>query len=464
MKKKSPIETLAHRAGGQRYTPLSAVFSNLQTLPSKLLCGLGLAFAVGAPAAAHATDFADSPYLFGNWGGERDSLADRGAQFDFSFTNELSHNFSGGDDRLTRAASQLAANITLDLNRLWGIRHTTFSMIVTDRFGRSVDPDANIGSTQQSQEVYGRGQTVWLTKLTLDRAFFDGRLDVTVGRDSEGNHYDVAPCNFQNLALCGPQGPNLYGNYWMSYPGSVWMANALVHTTASTFVQFGAYQQNPTYYDNNWEQDNAWKPTNPRGTDGVVLPLEFGWTPTFGGRKGSYRIGAMLNTGGMPDLLLDVDGNQRALTGLAARRSGTSFNAWIAISQQLTGESGGEGLTVGVRGVMGDRATSELDRQMTVSFEYQNPLHRTGDRIGLGFAATHINSRYAMYQAEYNAANPDDTSQLGHGYEYVSELYYDLQVIRSVSLQPSLQYTMHPGGSTQNANALFVGLRTSVSF
>ena len=416
------------------------------------------------PPAVLANTWADRPYLLGDWDGERKRLADRGVSFEFTFTNEMMHNFSGGNDRLTRAASQLAASMTADLDRLWGIRHTTFAMVVSDRFGRSVDSDAHIGTSQQSEEIYGRGQTVWLTKLTLARTFFDGRLELAAGRDSEGSSYDLAACSFVNLSFCGPQGPNLYGSYWMSYPGSVWMANATVHTSATTAIGLGVYQQNPTYYDASWERSNAWKPMNPHGTNGVVLPLEVRWTPNLGGKEGSYRVGAMVNTGGMPDLLTDIDGNQRAVTGLSGKYSGTSYNGWIAASQRLTGTNGSEGLTVGFRGVIGDRATSLLDRQLTVTAEYQNPWGQVGDRAGFGFAATHTSSREAAYQSAYNALHPNDTSAVGDGYEYTTELYYAWQALRFVSLQPTLQYVIHPGGTSQNSNAFFAGLRSTIQF
>nr|WP_277396124.1 carbohydrate porin [Burkholderia sp. Ac-20379] len=365
---------------------------------------------------------------------------------------------------MTRAATQVAAGMTADLDKLWGIRNTTFAFTMTDRFGRSVDADAHFGTSQQTQEIYGRGQTVWLTKLTLERKFFDGRLAIEAGRDSEGSDFDAADCHFQNLSLCGPQGPNLYGTYWMSYPGSVWMARATVLTSAATYVKFGIYQQNPTYYDASWEHHNAWKPISPGGNTGVVLPIEFGWLPMLGGYEGSYRIGAMLNTGGMPDILEDENGGQRAISGLSAKRSGASYNAFVAINQRVSGSNGGEGLRVGLRAVAGDRATSVLDRQITLSFEYDRPFHRAGDRFGIGFAATHTSSREAAYQLEYNALHPGDASPVGHGYEYATEVFYSWQVVPSIALQPNLQVVLHPGGTPANRTVFVAGMRTTVAF
>jgi porin len=440
------------------------------TLTPRRAHGLLRTFALGAALivpSAHASPFdylSSSPYLLGDWGGERTALADRGIDFEFGYTNEAAHNFSGGAQNLTRAAQQLSASMTIDMQKLWGIKNSTFNFVMTDRFGRSLDSDSNLNTSQETQEIYGRGQTVWLTKLTLDRTFFDGRLLLSLGRDSEGQEFDTSDCHFQNLALCGTQGANLYGNYFMSWPGSVWMTRAKIKTTADTYLQLGVYQQSPTYFDNEWERRDAWTITGPGGSNGVVLPVELGWTPNLTGREGAYHVGFMYNTGGRPDLVRDVNGNQRAITGLAAMQTSGSYNGYISAWQRLTGQNGGEGVTIDLRGVVGDRATSALDRQMTLAFEYAKPFHRAGDRAGIGFAATHSSSRNAEYQTEFNELHPNEATAVGHGYEYTYEIFYSWQLVPSVSLQPDLQYIVHPGGTSQNSNVLVVGLKSVISF
>jgi porin len=438
-------------------------------LDPKYKCGIALvAASVVMCSAADAASWADnmktSPYLLGDWGGERSALSKRGVDFEFEYTNEIAHNFTGGSRNLTRSTGDITAGVTADLDKLWGIKHTSFAFTMTDRAGRSLDKDAGLNTSQQTQEVYGRGQTVWLTKLTLSRTFFDGRLDIEAGRDSEGSDFDLADCNFQNLSFCGPQGPNLYGSYWMSFPGSVWMARAKVNLSAQTYLKFGVYQQSPVYYEQGWEGRNAWSPLSPNGTTGVVLPLEFGVTPQIGGLNGSYRVGVMYNTGGMPNLTKDINGNDLALTGLKAQQSSQSYNVWLAISQRVAGTNGGEGVDLGLRVVAGDRATSALDRQITASVEYQNPFHRVGDRAGFAIGATHSSTRAAEYQNEYNALHPADASNVGTGYEYVTEVFYRWQALPSVSFQPDLQYYLHPGGTSKNSNVFVAGFKTVIEF
>jgi porin len=52
----------------------------------------------------------------------------------------------------------------------------------------------------------------------------------------------------------------------------------------------------------------------------------------------------------------------------------------------------------------------------------------------------------------------------GPSYEAVVELTYCIQLTPSVTLQPDLQYVLHPGGTQENGNALVAGFRATVSF
>ena len=115
-------------------------------------------------AAAPAFAANDSPYLSGDWNGERTRLAERGIAFDFGYTGEAAHNVSGGTRQTARYADQWSFGSTLDLEKLWGWRGGTFQVAITNRNGRNLSDDANLGAYQQGQEVYGRGET-WCLML-----------------------------------------------------------------------------------------------------------------------------------------------------------------------------------------------------------------------------------------------------------------------------------------------------------
>ena len=81
---------------------------------------------------------------------------------------------------------------------------------------------------------------------------------------------------------------------------------------------------------------------------------------------------------------------------------------------------------------------------------------RDADKLGVAFGYAQMGSQYAALGSAQGLP--------GVGYEAVTELSYAMQLSPSVSLQPDLQYILHPGGSQQYGNALVVGVRAVVNF
>ncbi|WP_049622667.1 carbohydrate porin [Frateuria defendens] len=436
-----------------------------KNLKRRPLAACGLAALLGLAAAPHArADVDSSPYLFGDWNGARTRLADKGITFDFGYGFEAAHNFTGGTRHLTRYTDQWKFGSTLDLEKLWGWNGASFQIMITDRNGRNLGADANIGNNQLIQEVYGRGQTWHLTVFALDQKFFDGKLLWRLGRLPVGSDTDAFTCDFQNLTFCGSQPGNLVGDYWVNWPTSQWATVLKLNTTDQTYVQLAAYQVNPKYIDDSWARKNGWKLNNPGGTKGWLIPLEFGWKPSAGGLPGDYKFGVWYNTAQGEDLYYDINHDPRALTGLPALKRDSRYGAYVSFQQQVSGDAGGKGTSVFFNATQADRNTSASDRQIAMGFEYKGPFDRMRDFVGFAVGATHANTRLADYQRQYNTLNPATPGLVKDGYEYVSELFYNWSPIPSINLRPNLQYILHPGGTSQNSNAFVLGLKTSVAF
>lgn len=426
-----------------------------------ILASLVLAF--GA-TSVQAYDISSSPYLLGDWGGLRTRLAEQGASFNIGYVSELAHNFSGGTDRLTRYTDQWAFGTTLDLHKLWGWQGGTFQFTMTDRNGRNLGADANIGNNMLIQEVFGRGQTWHLTQLWVNQKLLEDRLELKLGRLTVGEDFFSFSCDFQNLSFCGAQPGNLVGSYWLNWPTSVWAARLKYHTSQETYVQTGVYQVNPNYVDDSWARHNGWKPNNPSGTTGALIPLEVGWLPTWQGRLGSYKFGGWYNTSDGDDLYLDVNHNPRGVTGLDPLKRSGQYGVYLSFQQQVTGTDGGRGATVFLNFSHADRNTAQLDHQITMGVQYKGPFaSRLQDSIGFAIGATHNNGRFADFVRQNNARTGQNVVA-GNGYEYVTELYYSWSPVRSISLRPNLQYILHPGGTSINSNAFVIGLKSSVTF
>jgi porin len=427
----------------------------------KRITSLCLLLAVAGAGSAHASD---SPYLFGDWHGERTRLADKGIDFNFGYTSEIGHNFSGGSRHLTRYTDQWSAGANFDLDKLWGWKGGVFQIMVTDRNGRNLAADAQLPVYQAVQEVYGRGQTWHLTVFALDQKFFDGKLEWSIGRLPVGADFDSFSCDFQNMTFCGSPPGNIVGDYWVNWPTSQWATWLKLNTTDQTYVKLGAYQLNPRYIDDEWARANGWKANFPGGTTGALIPLEFGWTPTVNGLPGSYKFGGWYNNAGGSDLYYDINRQPIALTGEAALQDTSRYGGYLGLQQQVSGTPNGNGITVFANATMTDAQTSPTDRQFALGAEYKGPFNRANDMIGFAFGATHGSSRLASYQRLYNQLNPGAGVPVQSGYEYVAELFYNWAPLPSINLRPNLQYVIHPGGTSQNSNVFVLGLKTVIAF
>lgn len=426
----------------------------------RYLLMVGLVPGVGA---AHAYNLTTTPYLLGDWGGMRTELAAQGITLNLGYTSEAAHNFSGGTDKLTRYTDQWVMGATMDLDKLLGWQGGTFQMTVTDRNGRNLGADAEIGNNMLIQEVYGRGQTWHLTQFWLNQSFADNRVQWKVGRLTVGEDFASFSCDFQNLNFCGSQPGNLVGSYWVNWPTSQWASRLKVSTSERTYAQLGIYQVNPNYVDDQYARSKGWTLDNPSGTTGALIPVEFGWLPAWNRLPGSYKFGAWYNTSDGKDLYQDVNHAPRGETGLAPRERNGQYGFYINVEQQVSGTAGGRGSSLFLNFSQADRATAAQDHQLALGMQYKGPFERAPDVIGVAVGATHNNSRHARYVQQQNQ-RLGTHSTVGDGYEYVAEAYYSWSPLPAIYLRPNLQYIKHPGGASSNHDAFIVGLKTGITF
>lgn len=444
-------------------TQASGRFRSVRRPPRARLGALAATALILIAARADAYDITTSPYLLGDWYGLRTHLAERGITFNLAYGGQAGHNFSGGTERLTRYTDQWVFAATLDLDRLWGWKGATFQATMTDRNGRNLGADANIGNSMLIQEVYGRGQTWHLTQLWLEQRLLDDRLQIKLGRLTVGEDFAAFSCDFQNLTFCGAQPGNLVGSYWVNWPTSLWATRVKYQAASRSYVQIGAYQVNPNYVDDGYARRHGWQPDFPDGTTGVLLPLEVGWLPTLAGRPGSYKIGVWYNTSPGSDLYYDVNHAARGVTGLPPLERSGQYGVYLSIQQQITGMPEGSGAVIFLHVTQADRDTAVLDRQISLGVVYRGPFARARNMIALGLGATDNNSRHADFVRQSNARTGQRVVA-GDGYEYVAEMFYSWSPVPSMYFRPNLQYIVRPGGTPRNPNAFVLGLKSGVTF
>ncbi|MGC7839229.1 carbohydrate porin [Pseudomonas wayambapalatensis] len=439
--------------------------------PGLALTALLSGFSPSVSATAASAN--DSPWMFGDWGGARTSLKAQGYDFTFGYTGEMGSNLHGGfdHDRTARYSDQFTLGTHLDLQKILGWRDSEFQLTVTERHGQNISNDRindpRVGGFTSAQEVWGRGETWRLTQMWIKQKYFDGALDVKLGRFGEGEDFNSFPCDFQNLAFCGSQVGNWVGGIWYNWPVSQWALRVRYNLADDLYAQVGVFEQNPS----NLESGNGFKLSG-SGTQGALMPIELVWSPRVNGLKGEYRAGYYYSNAKAQDVYKDGNGQPAALSGQAYRSSASKHGFWLGAQQQVTSRASdaSRGLSLFANATMHDKKTNAIDNYVQAGVVYKGPFDaRAKDDIGFALARVHVNPAYRKNARLANQANAvvdyDNPGFLPvQDTEYSAELYYGIHLADWLTVRPNLQYIRHPGGVSQVDDALVGGLKIQSSF
>ena len=100
----------------------------------------GIMFISTSAHAAVAPFATDSPWMLGDWQGERSKLQQQGIDFNVNYVMESASNLAGGAHSSTTAryTDQWMFNTHLDLQKLLGWQDTDFQATITDRNGQNL--------------------------------------------------------------------------------------------------------------------------------------------------------------------------------------------------------------------------------------------------------------------------------------------------------------------------------------
>jgi len=431
--------------------------------------------------AASATEYSDGPpsaHLLGDLGGERTKLHDMGIDIRANLVNEFAGNTSGGLSQGGRDAGEFNFGADLDLGKLGidpdGSVHITF----TQRYGHSLSQQV-IGNLVSVQEIYGTGEDFRLTELSFEQSFADHHIDISLGRVITENDFATSPilwdhaslyCVFQNNGVCGtPVGVPVNSGY-DAYPQSTWGGRIRVMASDTILVQTGVYEVNPSY----GESQNGLKVSSSDAT-GAFIPLEIGWRPghtitgqptTDGPLPGDYRMGAYYDSSSVTGPFNNIPGqNLPVITGPTYHgRYGYYMTAAQTVWREPTAKPGGtRSLSLFAAVNVGDANTALYRVYAEAGAVLKGTFPgRDDDTIGFAVTDTEVNQNRA-YQEEL---------LLSEGYavtgvqkrEIAFELNYSAAVWPGISVEPGVQFIVHPGAVGEIPNALVFALRTSVKF
>ncbi|MFV5586010.1 carbohydrate porin [Acinetobacter oleivorans] len=394
-------------------------------------------------AQAAAAFDPNSPWMLGDWNGQRTALQAQGYDFSFGYTGEYagildSKNISTHGSAYT---GQLALGTHFDLNKILGWQDTEAQITLTYRDGQSLSEHspALAGHLSSVQEVWGREQTWRLTDLWIKKKFLDQKLDVKVGRFGEGEDFNSFDCDFQNLALCGSQVGNWVGEQWYNWPVSQWAMRVKYNLQPDLYTQVGVYEYNPENLDRgkgfNLSTD---------GSHGAIIPAEVVWSPKLGAQSmaGEYRLGYYYST---------ADAEEITNKAQTSHKQGV----WVTAKQKLfqPADQTDRGLTGFVNLTFHDSDTNKIDNMQNVGLVYKGLLNqRPQDELALGVARIHINDDW------------NDVQNKEYDTEYNTELYYGIHATNWLTIRPNVQYVRHVGALKNGDNTWVGGIKFSTAF
>jgi porin len=379
----------------------------------------------------------------------------------FSYTGELVQNAAGGARLGAAFPGAMGVQFTLLLGRLVGWHGARIFVFALGTHGGA--PSDLVGDLQGVSNLEAPA-AVRLEEAWLQQNLLGNRLSWLVGRyDLYAEFYRLqSGALFVNssfgigpeLALSGVAGPSTFPNTavgtrveFKPSPNVVWRAAVL------DGVPVGRPEGGIRLF---------------APGDGVLLVGEVALIsrPDTGGdpRQRRFRIGrgpgrpytgkvalgGWYYTARFPDLLDTLPGGKP----VRHRGSGGAY-----IIGDLTVWSAGHArpgtLTAFAQLGLGDGRANQIGSYLGGGLTFTAPFpSRAGDELGLAVAAAGNGSHYERAQMALGAQAAGETTM---------ELAYLAQLGSWLSVQPDVQYVIHPGGTRSTRNAVVLGLRLAVS-
>ncbi|WP_049974219.1 carbohydrate porin [Azospirillum sp. B4] len=457
------------------------------------LVSTGLLLALARPAVAQDGDTATLPTadpappgfwqrdsLTGDWGGLRTRLLDDGLSLNLVYVGEVLGLTDGGVRRATVGEGRLEATVELDAQTAFGwhglLLHATAYGIHGAGLSRCCLQ--NIATVSNIEALPGpRLFTLW-----AQQSLWEGRASVRLGQLAADDEFVTSrgAALFVNgtfgwQAITGADLPGGGPAYPLATPG----ARVQVSATPDLSVLGAVFAGNPAGAAVGDPQVQDPSGTTFSVSGGVFAIVEAQYQPAEGGalwgdggQGPALKLGAWFHGGHFHDLRRAANGLPLAdphSDGVAATRV-DDWGVYGVADVQLThsGEKPEGGLAAFLR-----LATAPADRNLIGFYAdggltWKGPLPgRPDDTLGLaaafaqiGAAAAGLDQDYRQYGRPYNPVRD---------HELVLELSYQAVVAGWATVQPDVQYVVHPGGhvlapgrTTPVGDGLVLGLRTSV--
>ena len=451
-------------------------------LVAATVAGLSAPVAQAADKPKEAKSIWEQETLTGDWGGTRSALKDRGIDITLNYVGETFAVLSGGIDRRGSYEGRFEFSLDSDLEKLFGWKgaatHVTIYQIHNS--GRNVED--NVGALGDPSNIDALPTTRLFTAWFEQN--FNDRFALRVGQLAADDEFIGSPTasglvngTFGWAGILAAD--MLHGGpaYPLAAPGARLKITATPQLTLLAAVFTGdpagancidLPQQCNRYGTKAWDfaGGSLWI---------GELQYAVNQDKKSPGMPGVYKLGAWYATTDFADQHFGLDG-AGATVSLASPAAVSPLNHagnWgvYAVADQMVWRGGDASLNLFARASLAPSDRNLISYYVDGGFGFKGLIPgRSDDTLTFGVAYAKISSGAAALDQDLLAAN--GPPQPIRDYEMVFELSYAAQIAPWWTVQPDLQYIVHPGGNVPDpnnangtvANAFIAGVRSTIKF
>jgi porin len=435
------------------------------------------------PALSHEGGLWERDVLTGDWGGRRSSLEAKGLTLGLNYIGETLGNLAGGAGHGAIYEGRLEMMGELDLDKLMGWTGGLFHVNAYQIHGRGLSANY-LGNNLLAASSIEAARTTRLFDLWLQQEMLDGLASLRIGQIAADDEFVISQygATFINSTFGWPAllavnaisgGPA----YPLATPG------ARIAVTPSKQLSFAAAVLNgdPAGPGPGSPQERDPSGTNFRLGDGAFTIAEAAYAinqeKDAAGLPATYKLGGFYATGRFADPREDDSGlslADPASSGRPATRH-TNFGFYLVADQMLWRKPAttDEGLAAFLRLAGEPSAGNQISFYADGGFTYKGLLpDRANDVFGVAVAYARIGDEARGFDGDVRRFT--GIARPIRDFEAVLEVTYKAEIAPWWSLQPDLQFIVHPGGNAARPddpngtrampNAIVLGLRSTLAF
>ncbi len=419
--------------------------------------------------------------LTGDWGGARTALHDKGFDLSLIYFGDLFGALSGGLHRDASYEHRFEFSVDTDLQKLVGWKGATTHFTIYQIADGGRNTAENVGALFDPSDI-DAVPTTRLFTAWYEQSFND-RIWLRVGQLAADDEFIIAPTaggllngTFGWASILSANMINGGPAYPLATPG----ARLLAGLTDNLSLLGAVLSGDPAGANCNDDPQICNRYGTTFSFSGGALGIgELRYAINQGkdaiGLPGVYRLGVWYATAEFSDQHVGLDGAGKVVSLADPTVAGPLNHRgdWgiYAVADQAVWRAGSRKLSLFLRGGISPTDRNLLSHYVDGGVGIQGLLaSRPDDVLTFGVAYARVGHDAAAFDQDTRIIS--DPLYPSRDYELAFELSYQWQIAPWWTVQPDLQYIVHPGGNVADPddpastvrNAFIAGIRTAIKF